>query len=308
MIRIHKILFPTDFSRCSEQAMDHALYMAKRFRAELHILHVIALHRNDPHNRTCPSPVNEQLLSHTQSFSAARLSAIAKPFRHSDVPITTVQRRGISAAETIMGYARENDVDLIVLGTHGRRGLGRLFLGSVAEEVVRFAHCPIFSVRELEEPVALETMKQVLVPVDFSRNSRRALSHAKELAALYEAKLLILHVIDETAYPAYYAAGKTSVFDYRPEIRTRSKEAMRRFFQEVEGPRVAAEFFCADGRPSREILRFSKDHHADLEVIATHGSSGVEHLLIGSVAEKVVRQAPCPVFTVKTFGRKVIDL
>jgi nucleotide-binding universal stress UspA family protein len=139
-------------------------------------------------------------------------------------------------------YAKDNDVDLIVMGTHGRRGLGHLSLGSVAEEVVRMAPCSVLTIREREEPMPPEAAKQLLVPVDFSEFSKRALASAKKVAAAYHARLQLLHVIEEVINPALYRAVGPSIFAFKPDLQEAIKQAMRNIFEETEGPAVEADF------------------------------------------------------------------
>ena len=177
----------------------------------------------------------------------------------------------------------------------------------VAEEVVRHASCPVLTLREAESPGTIEAMEKILVPVDFSPYSEEALSYAKELAALYGAGLQLLHTIEEPAYPYFYNPGVTfSPIEHLEALRVKAEEAMDKLLAETKGPEVPAERFVATGRPSSEIAGFAEEHGSDLVVIATHGLTGLERLLVGSTAEHVVRLAPCPVFTVKSFGKSLI--
>jgi nucleotide-binding universal stress UspA family protein len=306
MIKINKILFPADFSRCGGQALDHAIHLAERHGAELHMLHAIVLLQDDPHSPSHHFPDLEEIHARLVKLAESEMNKALKPRRTKGIKITMEQERGISAAETILGYAGDKDIDLIVMGTHGRRGLGHLLLGSVAEEVVRLARCPVLTVREREKPVGVKALERILVPVDFSEHSKAALAHARGLAAAYKAELQVLHVIEETIHPAFYVPGKKSIYDLRPDIRDRAEDAMRKLLDETPGPKVEAKFFCADGRAHRAILDFAEREKSGLIVIATHGLTGLQHLLLGSTAEKVVRRATCPVFTVKAFGKSLV--
>jgi len=307
MIKIEKILYPADFSRCAGQALDHALHLARKYGAELHMLHAIVLHEDDPHSPSHHFPDLEEIHNRLKELAEAEMAAALKPRKTKGVKITMQQERGMSAAETILDYARDKDIGLIVMGTHGRRGLGHLFLGSVAEEVVRHAGCPVLTVREEKKPASVHALQRILVPIDFSEHSKGALAHARELAAAYEAELQILHVIEETVHPAFYMSGKTSIYDLRPDIRERAQKAMKKLFDETPGPKAAVQFLCADGRAHKAILEFAEKEKSDLIVIATHGLTGLQHLLLGSTAEHVVRRAQCPVFTVKSFGRSLVS-
>ncbi len=124
------------------------------------------------------------------------------------------------------------------MGTHGRRGPARLFLGSVAEEVVRHAPCPVLTLREKKTPEAIEAVAKILVPVDFSPYSKEALSFAKELAALYGAGLQVLHTIEEPAYPYFYTpGGSLSPVEQLEALREKAEEALDELLAETPGPR-----------------------------------------------------------------------
>ncbi|HEX9654573.1 MAG TPA: universal stress protein [bacterium] len=306
MIKIKKILFPTDFSRCANQALAHALHWTQRYGAEMHMLHAIVLHEEDPNNPLHHFPEMEEIVERLNESVEARMTADIQANDAVVLNVKKAQRRGISPATVILDYAQENDIDLIVMGTQGLRGLSHLLMGSVAEEVVRLARCPVFTIREKKDPQALEDLERILAPIDFSDHSKKSLSYAKEIAKHYSAKLQILHVIEENVHPAFYASGKTSIFELIPNIKDKSEQALKQLLTDAPGPQVAAEITVVEGRASQEIVKFGEKHGSDLVVIATHGLTGIEHLLIGSVTEKVVRMASCPVFTVKSFGKSLM--
>lgn len=303
MIEIKGILFPTDFSRCAEQALLHALYLSKQYQAQLHILHAIVLQGYTTNYSDYDFADLKAVHKQMEYIAMKQMSSLLES-HHSDlVRIQQVRKRGIAAAPVIVDYAKDQDIDLIVMGTHGRRGLGHLFLGSVAEEVVRFAPCPVLTIKERQELKPIEELDRILVPVDFSKYSRLALRYAKQIATSYDSHLQLLHVVERPIQPAFYLAEH--FYDVTERIRSRSKGELEKLFQETEGPELSAEFHVFEGRASVEIAEFAKSHGSDLIVIATHGLTGLEHLVIGSTTEKVVRRAACPVFTVKAFGKSL---
>ncbi len=308
MKRLSKVLFPTDFSDCADQALSHAVYFAETYEAELHLLHAIVLHGYDPYNPEQDLPgLEERLYAQQHQDAALRLDESIRTHATGNMEIVQVEKRGVSVAPVILDYANEHGIDLIVMGTHGRRGLGQLFLGSVAEEIVRRSACPVLTVREKEEPKSMAEMDEILVPMDFSAHSRRALEYAQRIAGSCDARLQLLHVVEQMIHPAFYAMGKTSILDLDPDIAGRSHQEMRRWLEESKGPDVPAETFVLDGRASRDIVGFAVDNGSDLIVIATHGLTGLDRFLIGSTTQKVVRRADCPVFTVKPFGKSLVD-
>lgn len=305
MLSIKKILFPTDFSRGANLALLEALFLAEQHQAELHFVHIVDPY-DDPNNPTHRFPTVQELTALTKDLlSSERLPAFA-PEKLASVKLVTTFERHLSVAPAILSYVERNDIDLIVMGTHGRRGLRHLLLGSVTEEVVRFAPCPVFTVRDQKGPVTVRPIRRILVPVDFSEHARLALAHAKELASLYGAELQILHVFEEVIHPAFYVSGKTSIFEFMPQVQTEATKQIQQLLDEVVGNKYPAEIYLKEGHPAQEIVNFVGDHGTDLIVIATHGLTGIEHFLLGSVTEKVVRMAACPVFTVKGFGKSLV--
>ena len=303
MINVKKILCPIDVFPCSGQAFERALQLAEMYGAELHMLHAIVLHQNDVQYPTMSVVDYEDIYQYLEDHARMEMR-VAVASREDRANIVIVGKRGMSAADVILEYADANDMDLIVMGTHGRRGLGRLFLGSVAEKVVRSIECPVLTVREGKDHAATR-VGTILVPVDFSEHSKAALIHAKELAATYGSKLQLLHVIEESPYPEFYGMGDLPDRMRRKSLKERAIREMEQLCDECGGPGIEPEVHILSGHPARDIVRFARDNESDLIVLASHGLTGLEHLLLGSVAEKVVRMAQCPVFTVKAFGKSL---
>lgn len=305
MLTVKKILFPTDFSRGANLALLEALFLAERQGAELHFLHIVDPY-DDPNNPTHRFPTVEELKTLTTELVSPERLPVFAPEKLANLKLVTRFERSLSVAPAILDYAEKNDADLIVMGTHGRRGLRHLLLGSVTEEVVRFAPCPVFTVRDQKEPVPVGLIRRILVPIDFSEHARQALAHAKELALLYGAELQILHVFEEVIHPAFYVSGRTSIFEFMPQLQREATKQIQELLDEVVGNQYPAEIYLKEGHPAQEIVNFVSEHGTDLIVIATHGLTGIEHFLLGSVTEKVVRMAPCPVLTVKGFGKSLV--
>jgi nucleotide-binding universal stress UspA family protein len=304
MFKLSNILFPTDFSPCADQAMEHAVYLSRKYGAELHILNASSIHVEIADYSGYVEKINAEL----KEAAINNINSAIKAHKADDLKIKQVLCSPKPAGPMIIQYAGTQGIDLIVMGTHGRRGLGHLFLGSIAEEVVRLAPCPVFTVRELKEPMPVEEIERILVPIDFSDHSKKALRYAKEMAAIYGARLQLLHVIEEPIYPAFYTTAHNAVsFTSKPDVRAEAEKEMERFLKETSGTDFAADINVINGRAARDIVKFAESNATDLIVIATHGLTGIKHLLMGSVAEKVVRLAPCPVFTMKTFGKSLID-
>ena len=305
MLAVRKILFPTDFSRCSEKAMNHALLFAKSFGAELHFLHAVVLRQGPLTDTQEDFPGEEELLRHMFEVSGSELGKLTAGDETAEITVREETRRGYSAGAVILDYADEIDADMIVMGTHGYRGPMRFFLGSVAEEVVRHAKCPVLTLGKQEEPADLHAWTKILAPVDFSEHSERAVRTAKELAARYGASVELLHVIQSQPLPTIYgpAAIGEGVLE---RLRTQSLTEMEHLSARAGGPEVEIENTVTYGYPSARINEFAEQNGCDLIVLPTHGLTAIERFLLGSTTEKVVRGAHVPVLTVKSFGKDLV--
>jgi nucleotide-binding universal stress UspA family protein len=294
MIHLNRLLFPTDGSDCAEQARHHAFYLADRFAAALHAIHV---------------EEREAELSDVIDIREADVLADLHAPMDGDARVAEprVQEHRVvhaSAVDGILSYAAEHDANLIVMGTHGRSGLRRLVLGSVAEEVVRRAPVPVLTVGRGAKPPEAMDAGHLLVPVDFSERQDRLVAHARELALAYGMTLTLLHVVDVESLPEVYG-----VYADPPEpgeLADRTAEALEERAADLRARGVDVTVEVRNGHPAEETLDAADELDVDLLAIATHGRSGVERILLGSVAEKVIRRAPCPVFTVKSFGQSLV--
>jgi nucleotide-binding universal stress UspA family protein len=305
--RLSRVLFPTDFSESARHAMAAALEVATVAEAELHLLHAVVLHQYDPVAAGDKlDELENEILQRWEGLAAAQLRKVADGGGGART-IVTAERRGTSAAAVILDYVREVEADLVVMGTHGRRGPSHLLLGSTAEEVVRHADCPVLTIRQESEPRFVTRARRLLVPVDFSDHARRALAMAKTFAREAGAGIDVLHVIEQLVHPAFYTTGKTTLLEVDEGLGDRCRENMAKLFAAAGGPEIPAEYHVVEGKAAREIVRFAEDHGSDAIVIATHGLTGLKNFLLGSVTAKVVRRAPCPVLTYKAFGRSFLD-
>ncbi len=303
MIKLKNILFPTDFSRCADQALTHAVYLAEKYQAALHLLHVVTLYKDQPDVLSNELAETEDLIRKLEEKAEIQLNTVANAHGNDDMEIIVKQKRAISAAPAILEYSSKNGIDLIVMGTHGRRGIEHLLLGSASEEVVRLAECPVFTIRESEEIKPIKLFEHILVPIDFSDHSKKALIYAKEIAESYNASIQILHVIEDTIHPAFSLSGKSSIFDLVPGIETDCRRRIEKLIEETGVSKEKTGIIVKGGQAANDIIKFANENLSDLVVIATHGLTGIKHLLLGSVTEKVVRMASCPVFTVNSFGK-----
>lgn len=294
------ILLPTDFSRCAEQAFDWAARIARDQGADLHVLHASVPYGFPERDADEWVERIEDIQRESESLDRERLERFVARARGEGATIRVASRRSASVGPAILDYIDEQRIDLAILGTHGYRGLAHLALGSVAEEVVRRAGCPVLTVRELETPNPIDRVERILVPLDLSDRSALALSHAKELAACYDAKLLLLHVVETPVYPSFYALSPSTFGAVLENVEEDAHRELETRLEKSPGPQVAYETYVRDGLPARDILEFSEEQDADLIVLTTHGLSGLKRFFLGGVAEKVSRRAQVPVLTVRS--------
>lgn len=296
-MKVTKILMPTDFSDCAEGALDYAVLFAMRFRAELHLLHVTVLGDELPRGGM-DFPNLSELHIQQAEITCTELDRLVVKRQTADLKILQVHRRALAAGPAIAAYAAEEDIDLIVLGTHGHRGLRRLLLGSVANEVIRTAGCPVMTMRYGKETESTELMSRIVVPIDFSAESDRALEYAMELAQVYGSRIEVVHVM----FPPMAAEGVPGVPlpSFSPaEVSSEIMKTLSKRVANVANPEVAVETHVLLGRPASRISDFADEQGASLIVMGSHGLSGVRRFLLGSVSEKVVGAASCPVLVLR---------
>jgi len=294
------ILVPTDFSECANQAIIHAFNIAGLSAARVTLLHIVTIFDDDPYNPEQKFPDLDKYYAMLETSAGGAIRDTVRHRRVSEVEVEQIVRRGFSASEVILDIAAENPVDLIVMGTHGRKPLAHLLLGSVAESVVRHARCPVLTCRVM--PTEYEIAggyRRILIPTDFSESSRRALEAAARLLPETGGQLDVLHVVEDNIHPAYYVGGKTSIFDLLPDIRERSLQALREFVDFPGLKDVRTESMIREGKTVNQIIEHCNRQRIDLIALGSRGLSDLEYLLIGSVTERVVRKSTCPVLTVK---------
>lgn len=297
MRTISKILLATDFSECSEHAQAYAFALAKRFKAPVHVAHVV--------DTAYPSHAGvyglgaevDLHIDEVKKHAQAQLMNI----------VDSAKQRGIEAhphllamhpAESIIDKAVESGCDLIVMGTHGRSGVDHFLFGSTCERVVRMSTVPVLAVKprewdflELGELV----LKRVLCPCDLSPVADQAVELAADVCRLFAAELLLVHVVDSrTNYPMLLPEAKLPSTE---ELRAIAAKRLADLTAKFKDVRTRTDVIV--GVPHREIVAYAQIVQADLLVLTTHGYRGVTRALLGSTAERVVRMARVPTLTVK---------
>jgi universal stress protein A len=149
-------------------------------------------------------------------------------------------------------------------------------------------------------------LRRILVPIDFSDHSKKALQYAIPFAEQFKTSIDLLYVVEPAIYPADFSFGQVGFPAVEDELRQRGAEELEGLIKREIGTRVNARSSVRTGKAAYEIEQYAREESIDLIIIATHGHSGVEHVLFGSTAEKVVRHAPCPVLVVRLAEKEFV--
>lgn len=280
------ILVPTDGSDLSLAAATAATALARRFDADLFVVHVVD-------TSGLPLGADEAMVDDLVSRGETLVDEAADVARAAGVDVTTaVLRDGAVPHRGVVDYAADQDVDLVVMGSHGRTGLGRFVLGSVAEWTIRESPAPVLTLHG--EMTFDPDLDEVVVPTDGSDPAEHAADLAISLAAATGAALHVVHVVDLGVVWEDADAGR--VLD---ALTAAGKRAIDRVIDRAEAAGVErVEASVLRGAPHRGVVDYAADHDADLVVMGTHGRTGLERYLLGSVTERVVRLSETPVLAV----------
>lgn len=291
-MKLKKILCPVDFSPGSQRAMRIAVRLAKSSGAELVLAHAWHLPPMSYAGELAFPPDTVQAMSEDEErgleAAAHEATALGAP------RVTSRFLTGVPWDQIVEVLRGDPELELVVMGTHGRSGLSRFLLGSVAEKVVRHAPCPVMTVPEREHTGAFQ---HVLCPIDFSESSRRAVDLAAEIVEPGGAGLTLLHVVE---LPVTYS-GEPPMPDLLDTLDTRAAKLLEDWAAELRAKvSVPVTTRWRIGSPGGQALAILDEQPPfDLVVIGSHGRTGLRRALLGSVAEKIVRHAPCPVLVAR---------
>ncbi len=295
MLNINRILFPTDLSETAEGAFGYAIQLAKTCGAEIHVLNVRA-------PRT-PETDGAFAFVHAEDESAGIWSEANRTVDlKGGVRVVHAQVHTAPVVQGITEYAAQEGMDVIVMGTHGRGGLARLFLGGVTSGVAQKSCCPVLAVHEnAREDVP--KMKTILAAVDFSRYSRSVVEAASDLARSFGAELFLLHVLEVPDIMPDAALLPI----VPPDVTGVVREAQERLVRDVEGLDLRYKVDVRVGDAAVAIAECAEEIRANLIVLASHGHTGLGRLLMGGTTERILEVAGCPVFIVKSEGSRHVS-
>jgi nucleotide-binding universal stress UspA family protein len=298
MIAISRILCPTDFSEPSQNALAHADSLARWYGAEIVVLYVSPVAAM-PVTELAYLPATPLLTPEARERLHQDLRRLVEPLRRDGVSVSVEVAEG-SAATQIVARAEELRVDLIVVGTHGRRGLEHLMMGSVTESVLRRSPCPVLTVSRPARRAATTLFGTIVCPLDFSPSSAHTAHDAAALAAEVEGDLVLLHVLERSAYPPSWMPPRFDAALYRRDVEADAQARLRRALP--PGVACPVDTRVVWGTAAREILRAVRERQAGLIVMGAHGGA-LDSTWFGSTAHEVVREAPCPVLVLRATAR-----
>ena len=302
--RFQSILVPLDGSSLAEQAIPVAEAIAKRARCKLKLVLV-----HEPLIQLEPGSVSVKLELAMQKADRQYLKGLTVGLRERlGRPVSSAVLRGIPVAETLATHIRELGVDLVVMTSHGRGGLRRAWLGSVTDQLVRSTEIPVLVVRprEDEAPWSIAQLSEIMIPLDGSPLAEAALEPATELARLWDAEISLVQVVrpiilsePNLTFPSSYSDQATAIRrdlaqDYIKDVAERVRESGLR----------STGIAVIGGAVSQTLIDLASPERVGLMVVATHGRGGLKRLVLGSVADKLIRGANVPVLVIRPAGRR----
>jgi len=283
-LSLKNILFPTDFSDASRGALPYAQTLAKLYGATILVAHSIPA---EPHQAIVmdrlPTQDNLELQDAHQ-----KLEDFTKVQTFGGIPTKTLLDRG-DVGEVIAEMIHEHDVDLVVLGTHGRRGVTKLILGSAAEKIYRSASCPVMTIGPKVHRPENWKLRRILCPVDVSEDPEPVVSYALSLAEENQSEFILLHAIPLVPW------------QHHEEIRENSRRALEELIPAQARDWCTPQCVVRWEHPAEAILREAQERDVDLIVMSVHRLrvSMLSAHLPWPIASEVVGQAACPVLTTR---------
>ena len=291
MPQITSILCPVDFSDFSVNAYEYARSLAWHYKATLLLQHI--LYPLGPFGYDSNQDPYEKICRQIRSEATEKMQRFARLHALTGIQPECIVQDG-SVTDLILSLAERRGVSLIVMGTHGLRGIDRLMMGSVTERVLRRAKCPVLAVRKpahhfvgskrSPEPIHL---KKIVLCTDFSDHAHRASEYALSLAAEYHAELTLLHVLE--------------TFPNSADIENVTREALEQLDETVppdqrSGCNVRS--LVRIGKPYQQIIQLAVETEADLVILGVRGRGALDTALFGSTTYRVIQLGPCPVLAV----------
>jgi nucleotide-binding universal stress UspA family protein len=294
MLEIRLIVCPIDFSEFSARAYRYAQSLAGHYRAKLVAQHIVELWRYPSVSFTTSAALYEEFSHSASERCKEQLQEFVKNHAQDGVQSELVVDQGM-APDTILSFAQAQKADLIVMGTHGRRGYDRLMLGSVTDRVMRRAPCPVLAVCNAphdsrgvgKERGHVYHLSRILFCADFSENSEKALNYAISATAEYGAELTLLHVLEDFPGPAKME-----------EAMAAATEQLDKLIPPEARKTLKIKTTVRIGKPYQQIIQLALEAQIDMVTMGVHGRGALDLAVFGSTTYRVMQLGPCPVLAV----------
>lgn len=300
-IRIENILLTSDLSDSSKVAIAYGVALAREYGSKLFLCHVIDLPSTGIYGDAISYPVGQQ--DRVVSFTNQHLNQLMAEWDVDWEPVITI---GHPPTE-IVRLAKTKRIDLVISATHGRSGWKRFLLGSVTGRLMRALPCPLLLVRssdQITKPPAREVgLKRILVGCDFSPDSGLAVQYGLSLAQEFQSELHLAHVIAPPVYEDLIKRSTGPEGEYQEDLRVILKEKLNKLVPEEAHNWCVLHITLLAGQPYEELVKYAVVHHVDLLVLGLRGQSLMETLFVGSTADRVARESPCPVLLVRPIAK-----
>lgn len=284
------IVVTLDGSELAEVVLPYAVELMGKLQSRLVLLHVC-----DPSEADCHREYFDFLAERVKQ-NAPKCQGVT------DAEVETVILNG-RAAEAIIDYTEHNTIDLTIMATHGRSGISRWALGSVADKVIRGTTRPVVLIRArgAQAEVYLDNLfRRILIPLDGSKAGEAAVPYVRELAIKLSAKVILFQAVAESEYPE-----EINWIELRELAQNGAKSYLHGVGQGLKSKGIEAKCVVSFGKPAAQIIDETTKNGADLVAMSTHGRSGIDRWVFGSVAEKVLRAGDTPLLLVKAPGAAV---
>ncbi|SRR5712692_1874091 len=293
MLEIKLVLCPVDFSEFSIRAYRHALSLAEHYRAKLVAQHIVELWRYPSAEYVASLGNYEEFCRALREGGKEQLGAFVKKHTHDEIQPELVVHEGVTP-DSILSFAQAQKTDLIVMGTHGRRGYDRVVLGSVTNRVMRRSPCPVLAVCKPphesaggEERHHVHHLSRILFCTDFSENSEQALNYAISARAEYDSELTLLHVLEEIpSSPKMEEAIATAT------------EQLDKLIPQEGRKTLKIKTAVRIGKPYQQIIQLALEAQIDMVVMGVRGRGALDLAVFGSTTYRVLQLGPCPVLAV----------
>lgn len=293
-MQLQSILCPIDFSEFSAAAYQYALSLADYYKARIVALHVVELWKYPFADYAAQEADFANFSRAMKDGGEQRLREFVKKHLVSGIQPELVVRQG-SASDCILSFAQQQNMEGIIMGTHGRRGFDRLVLGSTTDRVLRKAACPVLVVSNPSHslmttgPDGRHRLSRILYCTDFSNNSEGARVYALSLAAEYGAELTFLHVARDVPDRASTDA-----------ITAECTAELDRMISGNERKSLNVHKVVRFGKPYEQIAQYAAETHASLIILTARGGDAVDRAVFGSTTYRVIQLGPCPVLAIHT--------